>query len=45
MALLSKQVRERAIQVARKVTYVELSSEPSFSATFARSLLIGIIRL
>jgi uncharacterized 2Fe-2S/4Fe-4S cluster protein (DUF4445 family) len=40
MALLSKQVREQAIQVARKVSYVELSSEPSFSATFARSLLL-----
>ena len=41
MALLSKQVRQQAIQVAQKVIYVELSSEPSFSGTFARSLLIG----
>ncbi len=40
MALLSKQVRQQAIQVAQRVSYVELSSEPSFSGTFARSLLI-----
>jgi uncharacterized 2Fe-2S/4Fe-4S cluster protein (DUF4445 family) len=40
MALLSTQVRQRAAQVAREVRYVELSSEPSFSSTFARSLLL-----
>jgi uncharacterized 2Fe-2S/4Fe-4S cluster protein (DUF4445 family) len=40
MALLSKQVRAQAIEVARRVSYVELSSEPSFSATFARSLML-----
>jgi uncharacterized 2Fe-2S/4Fe-4S cluster protein (DUF4445 family) len=40
MALLSQQVREQAIQVAQRVAYVELSSEPSFSATFARSLML-----
>jgi uncharacterized 2Fe-2S/4Fe-4S cluster protein (DUF4445 family) len=40
MALLSQQVREQAIEVARRVSYVELSSEASFSATFARSLLL-----
>jgi hypothetical protein len=33
-------VREQAIQLAQRVAYVELSSEPSFSATFARSLML-----
>lgn len=40
MALLSRQVRQRAIRVAHQVEYVELSSEPAFSSTFARSLLL-----
>ena len=40
MALLSTAVRARAAQVARQVRYVELSSEPAFSSTFARSLLL-----
>ena len=40
LALLSKQVRQQAIQVAHQVEYVELSSEPAFSSTFARSLLL-----
>jgi uncharacterized 2Fe-2S/4Fe-4S cluster protein (DUF4445 family) len=40
MALLSTEKREQAVRVAQHATYVELSSEPSFSATFARSLLI-----
>ena len=40
MALLSTEKREQAVRVAQNATYVELSSEPSFSATFARSLVI-----
>ena len=40
MALLSTEKRAQAVRVAQHATYVELSSEPSFSATFARSLLI-----
>jgi uncharacterized 2Fe-2S/4Fe-4S cluster protein (DUF4445 family) len=40
MALLSTAKREQAVRIARNAAYVELSSEPSFSATFARCLLI-----
>ena len=40
MALLSTEKRVQAVRVAQHATYVELSSEPSFSATFARSLVI-----
>lgn len=41
MALLSTEKRQQAIKVARQVTYVELTIEPSFSSIFARSLLLG----
>lgn len=40
MALLSIEKRERAIQLAKKVGYVELTVEPSFSSTFAKSLTL-----
>jgi uncharacterized 2Fe-2S/4Fe-4S cluster protein (DUF4445 family) len=41
MALLSKDKRAQAAQVARHVTYVELTIEPTFRGTFARSLMLG----
>jgi uncharacterized 2Fe-2S/4Fe-4S cluster protein (DUF4445 family) len=40
MALLSVKIREQAILTAQKVTYVELTVEPSFSSTFAKSLVL-----
>ena len=40
MALLSTAKREQAVQLARHVTYVELTTEPSFSSIFARHLLL-----
>jgi len=40
MALLSMAKREQAVQVANRVTYVELTVEPSFSTVFANSLFL-----
>ena len=40
MALLSTQIKEQAIQAAKKITYVELTIEPSFSSIFAKSLML-----
>jgi uncharacterized 2Fe-2S/4Fe-4S cluster protein (DUF4445 family) len=40
MALLSTKVRERAIQAAKRINYVELTVEPSFSSVFAKSLML-----
>jgi uncharacterized 2Fe-2S/4Fe-4S cluster protein (DUF4445 family) len=40
MALLSLGVREQAREMSRRITYIELTSEPSFSSMFARNLLI-----
>jgi uncharacterized 2Fe-2S/4Fe-4S cluster protein (DUF4445 family) len=41
MALLSTDVREQAIQAAKRINYVELTIEPSFSSIFAKSLLLA----
>jgi uncharacterized 2Fe-2S/4Fe-4S cluster protein (DUF4445 family) len=40
MALLSLGVREQAREISRRINYIELTSEPSFSSMFARNLLI-----
>ncbi len=40
MALLSTVKREQAAQIARRLTYVELTAEKDFSSIFARSLLL-----
>jgi uncharacterized 2Fe-2S/4Fe-4S cluster protein (DUF4445 family) len=40
MALLSTNIRERAIQAAKRINYVELTVEPSFSSIFAKSLIL-----
>ena len=40
MALLSTKVRERANQAAKRITYIELTIEPSFSSVFAKSLML-----
>lgn len=40
MALLSNKIREQALLVAKRINYVELTLEPSFSHTFAKSLLL-----
>jgi uncharacterized 2Fe-2S/4Fe-4S cluster protein (DUF4445 family) len=40
MALLSTQVRAKALQMAKQINYVELTIEPSFSSIFAKSLVI-----
>ncbi len=39
MALLSRAVRRQAAEIARRVRYVELTSEPGFTARFARALM------
>jgi uncharacterized 2Fe-2S/4Fe-4S cluster protein (DUF4445 family) len=41
LALLSTEMRARAKEIARRVRYVELTSEPAFSKLFAKSLLLG----
>jgi uncharacterized 2Fe-2S/4Fe-4S cluster protein (DUF4445 family) len=41
MALLSLEQRERARRIARRIEYVELTSEPDFQSEFARALSIG----
>jgi len=41
MALLSKEKRAQAAQVASRVAYVELTIEPSFSSLFARNLQLN----
>lgn len=40
MALLNMLKREQAADIARRVTYVELTAEKDFSTIFARSLLL-----
>ena len=40
MALLSIQIREQAVWVAKHINYVELTVEPSFSSIFAKSLIL-----
>jgi len=40
MALLSTSQREKAVEVARRVQYVELTTEKSFSALFAKALML-----
>jgi uncharacterized 2Fe-2S/4Fe-4S cluster protein (DUF4445 family) len=40
MALLSMAQRERAIEIARQVSYVELTAERDFSKLFAKALLL-----
>jgi uncharacterized 2Fe-2S/4Fe-4S cluster protein (DUF4445 family) len=40
MALLSTQIREKALQMAKQINYVELTIEPSFSSIFAKSLML-----
>jgi uncharacterized 2Fe-2S/4Fe-4S cluster protein (DUF4445 family) len=40
MALLSLGVREQARQISMRITYIELTSEPSFSSMFARNIMI-----
>ncbi len=39
MALLSQAVRRQAVQIARRVQYVELTSAPGFTARFARAIM------
>jgi uncharacterized 2Fe-2S/4Fe-4S cluster protein (DUF4445 family) len=39
MALLSMEKRRQAAELAKNVTYVELTTEPSFSSVFTRRLL------
>lgn len=41
MALLSRKVRSEAVQIAKHVQYVELTTEPGFTDTFARCLSLG----
>jgi uncharacterized 2Fe-2S/4Fe-4S cluster protein (DUF4445 family) len=41
MALLSRAKREQAAEIARSVTYVELTTEKDFSSIFAKSLMLG----
>ncbi|MBI4789677.1 MAG: DUF4445 domain-containing protein [Chloroflexi bacterium] len=41
IALLSVAQRERAVQIAHQIQYVELTSEPDFQSEFARALSIG----
>lgn len=41
MALLSAAQRERAIQIARQVEYVELTAEREFQSEFARAMVLG----
>ncbi len=41
MALLSQAKRAQAIQVARHVSYIELTTEPSFPSLFTKSLLFN----
>jgi uncharacterized 2Fe-2S/4Fe-4S cluster protein (DUF4445 family) len=40
MALLSTDIREQAIQAVKRINYVELTVEPSFSSIFAKSLAL-----
>jgi uncharacterized 2Fe-2S/4Fe-4S cluster protein (DUF4445 family) len=40
MALLSTDQRKRAVDIARRVNYVELTSEKDFSSIFAKSLML-----
>jgi uncharacterized 2Fe-2S/4Fe-4S cluster protein (DUF4445 family) len=40
MVLLSTEQRARAMQIARRVNYIELTAEPDFAAEFARALLL-----
>jgi len=42
MALLSRKVRSEAAQIAKHVHYVELTTEPGFTDTFARCLSLGL---
>lgn len=41
MALLSRKVRSEAVQIAKHVQYVELTTEPGFTDTFASCLSLG----
>lgn len=41
MALLSVEQRRRAMQIARQIEYVELTTEPDFQSEFAHALAIG----
>ncbi|MEJ5224018.1 MAG: ASKHA domain-containing protein [Anaerolineales bacterium] len=40
MALLSQAVRRQAVEIARRVRYVELTAEPGFTTRFARALML-----
>jgi uncharacterized 2Fe-2S/4Fe-4S cluster protein (DUF4445 family) len=39
MALLSKQYRNKACELARKIEYVEIAHEPGFQDVYADSML------
>jgi uncharacterized 2Fe-2S/4Fe-4S cluster protein (DUF4445 family) len=41
MALLSAQVRQRAVEIAGKTKYVELTSHPKFNRQFALGMLFS----
>lgn len=40
MALISTRERERAVQIAKKVEYIELTTQKDFPSLFARSLML-----
>jgi uncharacterized 2Fe-2S/4Fe-4S cluster protein (DUF4445 family) len=41
IALISKEMRAQAAQIARRVEYIELTNHPSFAEEFTRSMRLG----